>query len=172
MRVKFVESAPSAPLVIQGGWLQKMEDTPEANARDHSLMVLARHCVKAPWQENLGSKNVKRSDFSDHWPLQMVSSRPIAVLCNSSSTHAVRKKNACWRLRRRNCQPLDFNKGDWGSAKKAVFDKNTEFATQVVSVDSQDLREAAPPASSMSSMLSAALARRPRAVETWLHQVE
>ena len=86
------ESALSAPLVIQGGWLQKMEDTPEANARDHSLMVLARHCVKAPWQENLGSKNVKRSDFSDHWPLQMVSSRPIAVLCNSSSTHAVRKK--------------------------------------------------------------------------------
>ena len=84
MRVKFAaESAPSAPLVIQGGWLQKMEDTPEANARDHSLMVLARHCVKAPWQENLGSKNVKRSDFSNHWPLQMVSSRPIAVLCNS-----------------------------------------------------------------------------------------
>jgi len=55
--------------------------------------------------------------------------------------------------------------------KKAVFEKNTEFATQVVSVDSQDLREAAPPASSMSSMLSAALARRPLAVETWL-QVE
>ena len=77
------ESALSAPLVIQGGWLQKMEDTPEADARDHSLMVLARHCVKAPWQENLGSKNVKRSDFSDHWPLQMVSSRPMAVLCNS-----------------------------------------------------------------------------------------
>jgi len=75
------ESALSAPLVIQGGWLQKMEDTPEANARDHSLMVLARHCVKAT-QKKLS-----------------------------------------------------------------------------------DLREAAPPASSMSSMLSAALARRPLAVE-------
>ncbi len=46
------------------------------------------------------------------------------------------------------------------------------FATQVVALDSQDLREAAPPASSMSSMLSAALARRPLTVETWLHQVE
>ena len=77
-------------LVIQGEWLQKMEDiAPEANARDHSLMVLARHCVKAPWQENLGSKNVTRSDFSSHWRLQMVSSRPITVLCNSLSTHAV-----------------------------------------------------------------------------------
>ena len=82
------------------------------------------------------------------------------------------EKNACWRLRRRNCQPLDFKKGDSGSAKKAVFDKNGEFATQVVALDSQDLREAAPPASSMSSMLSAALARRPLAVETWLHEVE
>eukprot|EP00435_Cladocopium_sp_Y103_P001062 s4245_g1.t1 len=135
---------------LKRGWLQKMQDTaPDGNGRDHSLMVLASHCIRATQQ--------KLSDLREAAPVRSVleaTQQKLSDLCEAAPSVLEATQQKLSDLCEAAPSVLEATQQKLSDLREAAPAESMRSVLNATQQKLSDLREAAP-TGSVRSLLAA-----------------